>query len=230
MPTQDWLREEFSYGYDSGDVLSLFPNAVRRSEEKIIGGSYRRVFLKAAAPYLRRNSVVLELGPGKGSWTRAILKRIPQGELQVIDFQDVHQWLQPENYRGRLITHQVTDNSFDCVPDNYFDFFWSFGVLCHNNVEDIEKILANALPKMKQGAYAVHQYGDWNKLDVFGWNQNNISIQFKDLPDDEIWWPRNNPKMMTETATRAGWTVVTPDLNLVKRDSIIVLRCDRAVP
>ena len=26
MPTLDWLKKEFQYGYDSGNILSLIPN------------------------------------------------------------------------------------------------------------------------------------------------------------------------------------------------------------
>ncbi len=43
MPTIDWLKQEFGYGYDSGNVTSFFASRVRRSEEKRIGGSYRKV-------------------------------------------------------------------------------------------------------------------------------------------------------------------------------------------
>jgi len=34
MPKLDWIKKEFDYGYDSGDVLSIIPNAIRRKEEK----------------------------------------------------------------------------------------------------------------------------------------------------------------------------------------------------
>ncbi|MDJ0661022.1 MAG: class I SAM-dependent methyltransferase [Crocosphaera sp.] len=224
MPTLDWLKQEFDYGYDSGDVLSLVPNDTRQEEEKLSGASYREVFLKAVVPHLKPNAKVLELGPGKGSWSRAILKYIPEGELQVIDFQDVTQWLQPENYGGRLICHFAEDNSFSAVPDNYFDFFWSFGVLCHNNVDNIAEILKNALPKVKPGGLAIHQYGDWNKLDDYGWEKGGVPVRFQQQPDEEIWWPRNNRATMYSIAQQAGWSVITADLALVERDSMIVLR------
>lgn len=224
MPTIDWLKQEFDYGYDSGDVLSLFPNETRCQEEKLIGCSYRDIFLLAAQPYLKPDSRVLELGPGKGSWSRAILQQIQQGELHTVDFQDVKPWLQPERYNGKLFCHQVSDNSFSCIPDNYFDFFWSFGVLCHNNAEDIEAILRNTLPKLKPGAIAVHQYGDWNKLEDYGWEKGGVPLTFQDQPDSEIWWPRNNRATMASLAKRAGWTVMIPDMGLIQRDSIILLR------
>jgi hypothetical protein len=122
MPTLDWLKKEFHYGYDSGNILSMFPNKSRRNEERTIGGSYRSVFQKAVKPYLKPDSKVLELGPGKGAWSRAILKKIPHGQLHTIDFQDVTKWLSPAQYDGRLVCHRIPEISFDDVPDDYFVF------------------------------------------------------------------------------------------------------------
>lgn len=224
MPTLNWLKKEFSYGYDSGDVLSIIPSIKRFKEERAIGGSYRRVFFEALLPCIKPDSVVLELGPGKGSWSRALLKYLPYGKLHTIDFQDVEKWLEPESYNGRLVCHKVEDNSLHCLEDNYFDFFWSFGVLCHNNVEDLKQILQNSLPKMKPGGIAVHQYGDWNKLDKYGWEKGRIPIKFKDQSNENIWWPRNTQKTMSSLAVQAGWAVTCADLGLVKRDSIMVMK------
>jgi SAM-dependent methyltransferase len=223
MPTLDWLKKEFHYGYDSGNVLSLFPNDVRRKEERAIGGSYRTIFKKAVLPYINENSKILELGPGKGAWSRAILKYIPKGELTTIDFQDVEKWLGPEKYNGRLKCVKVNSNQYMELPDNYFDFFWSFGVLCHNNQESILEVLKNSYQKLKANSFAVHQYGDWEKLESYGWERGAVPFEFKTKPDNEIWWPRNSQSIMTKLAIEAGWKVVTPDLNIIKRDSIIVL-------
>ncbi|HEY4800230.1 MAG TPA: methyltransferase domain-containing protein [Bacteroidia bacterium] len=224
MPKLDWLKKEFHYGYDSGNILSIIPDKIRKSEEKVIGGSYRTVFKKAVLPYLKKNSKVLELGPGKGSWSRAILDSIPEGELTTIDFQDVSEWLHPEKYNGRLKCVRVEGNVYGKLPDDYFDLFWSFGVLCHNNKESIFQILSNSLVKVKKNGYAVHEYGDWDKLGKFGWEKGAIPLSFQNLPDDEIWWPRNSQAEMKEIAAKAGWEIITADLNLVKRDSIIVLQ------
>lgn len=224
MPTLSWLQQEFSYGYDSGNVLSLISGRIRRAEERRSGGSYRGVFKKALQPYLHPSAKVLELGPGKGSWTRAILQHISEGELHTVDFQDVTRWLKPERYSGRLICHRVRDNSFDGVPDAYFDVFWSFGVLCHNEASSIRQILTQARGKMKHGAVAIHQYGDWEKLEAFGWNRGGVPQEFKAKNDEDIWWPRNDQGLMTRLATDAGWQVLSADLDLLQRDSLILLR------
>lgn len=224
MPTTDWLKKEFAYGYDSGNVLSWIPNLTRYREEKAIGGSYRKVFLKGLAPHLTSRSRVLELGPGKGAWSRAILAKVSEGELHTADYLDVRPWLKPERYDGRLTCHQVSDNGFRDFQQSSFDVFWSFGVLCHNNIADIEDILRNGRAKVKPGGVALHQYGDWQKLDRYGWQRGRVPTDFQQLPDSEIWWPRNDQRAMTEVAVRAGWEVVNPDLGLVARDSMILLR------
>jgi SAM-dependent methyltransferase len=224
LPTLDWLKKEFKYGYDSGDILSWIPSLTRYREERAVGASYRKVFWRAVAPYLAPTSRVLELGPGRGSWSRAILSIVTKGELHTVDYVDVSQWLSPEQYQGRLICHRVQDNKFDELPEGHFDTFWSFGVLCHNNIENIEAVLANARRKMKPGGVAIHQYGDWRKLESFGWKKGQVPEAFKSMPDQDIWWPRNNQDMMAQVSRNAGWTVVTPDLGLLARDSIIVLR------
>jgi len=193
-------------------------------EEESVGGSYRKVFLNAVKPYLKSDSRVMELGPGKGAWSRAILSKIPAGELHILDFQDVTEWLNPERYNGRLHCHKVSDNSFSCVKNDYFDFFWSFGVLCHNNVEHIAEIMKNAIAKMKIGGIAAHQYADWKKLDAFGWEKGKVPTAFRSQPDNDIWWPRNDSATMSAIVEKCGWTVLSPDLDLIKRDSIIVLQ------
>ena len=191
MPTLDWLKREFSYGYDSGNILSRFPNKRRRAEERMVGGSYRAVFGQGLEPYLKPDSRVLELGPGKGAWSRAILNCLPKGELHTVDFQDTTKWLQPEKYQGRLICHTVQKNAdFSFLADSYFDVAWSFGVLCHNNAASIGEILAHSLPKLKPGGYAIHQYADWEKLERYGWKEGGVPPEFQTKPDDEIWWPR----------------------------------------
>ncbi len=169
MPTHAWLQREFSYGYDSGDVLSWIPGRIRFSEERKSGGSYRQVFNKA-------------------------------------------------------ISHQVQDNSFKELPNEYFDLFWSFGVLCHNDSASIMEILHSARRTMKRGGVSIHQYGDWIKLEQFGWSRGGVPHAFKTQSDQNIWWPRNDQQAMTKLAVEAGWDVLCGDLDLLQRDSLIFLR------
>jgi len=225
MPTLNSLRRLFPNGYNSGNVLSRIPGPRRIVEEVRVGASYRNVFFRAVQPYIKPDSKVLELGPGSGSWTRAILKHVPRGEVHTVDFQDVRGWIHPDPRGGRLVCYHVFDNSFAAVPAATFDFFWSFGVLCHNNLDHIREIFRNVLSKMKPGAFAAHEIGDWSKLDQLGWGRRwGVPAHFKDQPDDAIWWPRNSAEQTCRVAVEAGWEVVERDLGVLRRDSLCVLR------
>ena len=126
---------------------------------------------------------------------------------------------------GRLVCYQLSDNSFADVPDATFDFFWSFGVLCHNNAEHIREIFRNVLPKIKPGAHAAHEIGAWDKLDQLGWGLRwGVPARFKTLPDDAIWWPRNSAEETCKIALEEGWQVIERDLGVLRRDSLCVLR------
>lgn len=222
MAGLDWLKTAFAAGYDSGDILDPVPSSTRLRQEVLIGGSYADCFRKAVLPFIRPDSVVLELGPGRGTWTRALLHHLPQGRVEAIDFADVAPHLQAELASGRLLLHRAHDLSFGCVPDASFDFFWSFGVLCHHTIEQIADLLRHARPKMKPGAVSVHEYGDWDKFFKSG-----RMVHFSDFagtPDEEHWWPSNNARAMAAAATAAGWTVLWEDLGLFERDGLIVLK------
>lgn len=227
MPVLEWLRKEFDYGYRSGDILADTHDERRASEEKKIGGSYRRIFNEALRPYLRSGARVLELGPGGGDWTRAIMAHIPGGEIHTIDFQDVNQWISPDGYDCRLINHRIadfTDYGALGLGKGYFDLCWSFGVLCHNNLNNIEHIFRQIRPHMKIGGIGIHQYSDWEKLTEFGWDRGGVPPGFQFKPDDEIWWPRNTKSQMQQVAETSGWVVESIDLNLLERDSMILMK------
>jgi SAM-dependent methyltransferase len=222
MGSIEWLRSAFTGGYDSGDILSPVPSSTRLRQEVLIGGSYRETFLKAVLPYLRPDSRVLEIGPGRGSWTRAILRHIPEGSLDAVDLVDVSEWLDEAEFGGRLRVHRADDLALACVPDGAFDFFWSFGVLCHHTIEQIGEVLAAARPKMRPGGVAVHEYGHWPKFYASG-----RMVAFPDLAasdDTESWWPSNSPEAMRAAAEAAGWIVIHDDQDLFTRDGICVLK------
>jgi hypothetical protein len=223
MAELEWMRTTFAGGYDSGDVLSAKPDPVRVREEALIGGSYSEFFAKGVLPFLRPDSRVLELGPGRGSWTRALLAHLPEGEVHGVDLLDVSEWLDPADFGGRLRLHQVHDLDLAFLPDREFDLFFSFGVLCHHGTDQIGRILAAARGKMSPGGVAVHQYGEWNKLYASG-----RIVAHPDLPlretDDDSWWPFNTRDAMRATAEAAGWMVLWDDLDLFLRDGVCVLQ------
>lgn len=216
----DSLRVLFATGYTSGDILADVPDAERARQEAQIRGSYRDAFGRAVRPYLRPDSRVLELGPGRGSWTRAILACIPDGAIHVVDPVDVRPWMPDDS---RVVVHAGSGADLGFLLRRGFDFVFSFGVLCHCARREREAILAATLGVARPGGIAVHQYGDWDKLDALGWGEGCAPREFRDLSDDAIWWPRNNVAAMAAEATTAGWRVRVADVGVFGRDSICIL-------
>lgn len=220
MPTLDWLRKQFHYGYDSGDVTAICSDDIRQSEEMKIGGSYKQVADELLVKYIKPSSNVLELGPGKGSWSKAIVDILETGSLTTLDFQDVSQWI-----HGDKVRHfQVQDIDYAFLEEEYFDFFWSFGVLCHNNIDMIYRIMQEVYPKLRKNAILIHQYADWEKLYEYGWEKGAIPVDFQKMPDNQIWWPRNNKATMQTILEGVGYEILQIDCNLVGRDSIFICK------
>lgn len=223
MPTIEWLKEEFHYGYSSGDILNQEKDLQRESEERKIGGLYKDVIEKLLKVYIKPEFNVLELGPGRGSWSNVILNILNEkGNFNTLDFQDVSQWIDPDGYSAKVKHFRVDSLDYSFLDDDYYDLFWSFGVLCHNNIDSIYQIIHNIYPKMKKGSILIHQYADWEKLESYGWENGAIPMNFKNKRDDQIWWPRNNKKIMQTILEANGFEVVEIDCNIVKRDSICI--------
>ena len=55
-------------------------------------------------------------------------------------------------YGNKLICHTVITNDYARLPDDYFDFFFSFGVLCHQNRTDQLVVLCEVLANTRLGA------------------------------------------------------------------------------
>jgi hypothetical protein len=221
--TREWLLSVHEHGYDSGEIIAKEPDARRPHQEALSGGSYYQVFQRAIRPFVKPTSRILELGPGRGSWTRAFLSLVPNGEVHTLDIHDVTRFMNPSAWPGRLHCYRIDATDYRFLPNGYFDFFFSFGVLCHLSRRERLEILQQALPKVRVGGHSAHHYGDRKKLDAFGWIKGGIPGELKQVSDDESWWPPNTAGEMARTAEKAGWQVVTPDLDILGRDGLIML-------
>lgn len=193
MADISFLKNQFAGGYSSGDILGVKKaddeeTRIRLLEEKKIGGSYIDFFNKGVRPHLAPRSRILELGPGKGSWTRALFEAVHDGEIHTIDIQDVRPWLADllEHDNNRIFVHQTPANNeaeFFFLQNNYFDIFFSFGVFCHLNPEDMESMLMKIRPKLKKDAVCIIQFSDWKKGLEFIRSPENLEVLWKEYAE-----------------------------------------------
>lgn len=135
------------------------------------------VYLFCIKPYISNSIVALEIGPGRGAWTKTMLaaKEVWCLDTKSREDNDIDNYLShPKN----LIYHQVSDFSCRELPDDHFDYLFSFGALCHVSWDGIVQYMHNLNPKMRHGANAFIMIADYdkaNKLREDPWRHDVVS-------------------------------------------------------
>lgn len=136
----------------------------------------RATYLRCIKPYVNAETVALEIGPGRGAWTKTMLAAKEVWALDALPPEETRFW----EYVGRqphVKYIQVEDFSCSPLPDDYFDYMFSFGCLCHVSFAGIEEYAKNLFPKLKSGANCFWLIADYEKY-------NRV---VKDLKRHSIW-------------------------------------------
>jgi hypothetical protein len=138
-------------------------------------------YLACIRPYVTSETVALEIGPGRGAWTKTMLRA---HEVWAID-------ALPEKHNGFFdyIGHwehvrylQVHDFELSEVPDNYFTFMFSFGTLCHVSFDGITRYANRAFEKMRSGSHCFWMVADYAKYNRAAANVADLSPWTRALP------------------------------------------------
>jgi hypothetical protein len=159
--------------------------------------------------------------------TKAVLANFPDGVLYVIDRLPLEQMIRERcpSVGDRLRFVQTHSNDYFSIPNNLFDFAFSFGVFVHLPLREIEIILTRLRPKMRAGGEMILHYSNWDKLDRRGWERTDVPRWFKDSPDHpDVWWTKNSCETMKSISEKAGFIVLSPDLGYFDSCSVLHLR------
>ena len=187
------FREQFSEswkdGYYEGDPL----DPMAESTYGVYGynSSLHTVYLACIRGYVGQDTVALEIGPGRGAWSKVILAR-GCARLYAVDAapaEHTHFW----DYVGRdeRVTYHVADD-FDLadVPDGSIDFFFSFGVFCHLRPKMCESYVRSLARKMKPSANGFLMCADFDKYNRCLDNADRSSLKrFFDFQKRKVWMP-----------------------------------------
>lgn len=178
MTTEDFLATFTTIwkgGYYEGDPL----DAMSSSSYGVVG--YNSIlyttYLACIRPYVTERSTAIEIGPGRGAWTKAILARNPR-KIYAVD-------AAPPEHTGfweyvgkdsRLSYVTAKDFSLDGVPEQSADFFFSFGVFCHLRPEHSRQYISSLYEKMAPGANGFLMIGDFDKYSALARDIDRYSI------------------------------------------------------
>jgi len=209
--TNEDFRKQFSQtwknGYFEGDPL----DPMAESTYGVYGynSSLHTVYLACIRGYVGRQTVALEIGPGRGAWSRVILGR-DCARLYAVDAapaEHTHFW----DYVGhdeRATYIVANDLDLTGVPDNSIDFFFSFGVFCHLRPEMCESYVRALSHKLKAGANGFLMCADFDKYNRCMDGADRYSLKrFFDRQERKVWMP-------AKWGYSAAWYLFRPKMDL----------------
>jgi len=163
-------------GYYEGDPR----DPMSRSSYGIFGwhSSLYLTYLACIKPYIAPDSVVIEIGPGRGAWTKAIAELNPRRIYAVDAVPAEHSgFWSYVGARPNVDYIVASDASLSGVPDNSADYFFSFGCFCHLRPEMCEAYVASLARIVKSGGRGFLMIADYDKFNACVAHHADTSIE-----------------------------------------------------
>ncbi|MEP7305886.1 MAG: class I SAM-dependent methyltransferase [Acidobacteriota bacterium] len=132
-------------------------------------------YLRCIRPYVTPETVALEIGPGKGAWTKALLGSREVWVLDALSAEHNHffEYLgDPHNVKYV----QVDDLKCEMLPNDFFNYMFSFGCLCHLSFGGITQYAASIYSKLRKGSHCFWMVADYEKYNAAVAMQESLSI------------------------------------------------------
>jgi hypothetical protein len=211
------------------------------------------IYSACIRPYVRHGVTALEIGPGRGAWSKAIADCGPSRLIAVdaATAEHTHFW----DYvgpRSNVDYFTVADTELAPVADDSVDYFFSFGVFCHLPPETSVGYIKSLVRKMKRGANGFLMVADFDKFNachakpyessIFTffadrgrrWNllraiierlvpPSYLSTPRMEKPISGGWYHLGVPAAV-QALEEAGFEIVEADMRLNSRDPLIHFR------
>jgi phospholipid N-methyltransferase len=192
MPGSEFQRQ-FSFTWEGGYYEGDVRDPMGSSTLGVFG--YNSVlyttYLACIRPYVEKGATVLEIGPGRGAWSKPILDQ-GAGILYAVDAASAEHtgfWKYVGNdARAKWIVSE--DFNLSEIPDNSVDFVFSIGCFCHLRPEMCEAYVEAIARKMKPGANAIIGYADFDQyMRVVSHPEQNSLLRFFLEQKRKVWAP-----------------------------------------
>lgn len=173
------------------------------------------------------DSNVLEIGCGRGSWTKNMLGAKSIHVVDALSAEHNGFW---ENV-GRhphINYQQVKDFELSSVPDNSIDFVWSYDVFCHISWSGTCEYIKALKNKMKAGAIGFIMVADYDKYIASG-SVPGANPMYKSMAEEVndfdgpayagrwYWYSKDR---FCQALTENGFKVIEADVKLDARNPI----------
>ena len=156
----DWSKKGEEWTIDVKGYKGLDPEVWKNNLIK-------EVMLK----YIKKNSNILEIGPGGGRWTEFLIKLAKN--LVIADITEKCLEICKERFSSeKNIEYKLIQKSLEFLEDNSINYIWSYDVFVHINPTDIEKYIKEFSRILVGGGLAIiHHSGEYSNFDDMkkGW-------------------------------------------------------------
>jgi len=181
-----FFKDLWKDGYYEGDPLNPLTKSSygRWNYMSVLHATY----LRCIKPYVNSETIALEIGPGKGAWTKALL---PSKEIWVLDALSAEHncFFEYLNNPNNVKYYQISDFSCNILPDNYFTYMFSYGCLCHVSFQGITEYAINIYDKMKKGSNCFWMIADYDKYNSAIIKDKYINIWKNIIPPQNKYAP-----------------------------------------
>jgi len=152
-------------------------------------GTSHATYLRCIKPYVNEQSTVLEIGPGRGAWTKTLLRAKRVHCMDALSAENNGFW---ENIgrRENVTYEQVRDFSCSSLQDDSFTYAFSYDALCHVSFEGITAYAKNLFPKLRAGGNGFFMVADYEKYNSFVSALDEHSALATLLPKNKMPWLR----------------------------------------
>jgi len=182
----DSFQNLWEGGFFEGDTL----NPLAKSGYGQLGymSILYATYLRCIKPYINKDTVALEIGPGRGAWTKALL---PSKEIYVLDAlaEEYNRFFEYLRFPKNIKYFQVKDFKCQMLPDDYFNYMFSLGCLCHVSFNGITEYARSIFPKLKRNSNCFWMVADYDKYNKAVANLNNLSIWATLMPKSRRYLP-----------------------------------------
>ena len=220
-------QNPWPHGYFEGDPLdpNFLPRSIRNQQEMHLaysknGNSWlHETYIKCIKPYINKKTKALEIGPGRGGWTKCMLN---SESIHVLDIAP------PDKFWGYIGDHkhikyiQVKDFLLNELETDYFNYVFSMGTLCHIPFEGVKAYAKNMFDKLQSKAECFWMIADEKKYSLSinkdvklprSYKENSIGCFYHSGIEETC-------KMLENI----GYEIISEDLDLIPRDPVIHFR------
>ncbi|MFH0909272.1 MAG: class I SAM-dependent methyltransferase [bacterium] len=204
-PEIESFQKLWNGGYMEGDPLDPLGHSGYGGFGYL--SSLHATYLRCIKPYVRPDTVALELGPGRGTWTRSMLKA---REIWCLD-------ALPESH-NRFYEHigpaphvnYVHVEDFECtaLPEQHFTYMFSYGCLCHVSFDGIRQYAINLHSKLRPDAECFWMVADYRKYNAAMEDAAKLNIYVRAFPNRSILRPIR--KIVGAFAARKARQLIKP--------------------